>query len=537
MILRKPYGFLIKYFKTLHLILTLLIAYLIYTTNKLLVFFNEYINSSNFVIGQELTESLFNMWMFIVPFLICLVLIILMIVMVIKKKPYLFYISNIVVYIFLLIMYNVVLGVLNNMETVLLDIRIIRAIRDVLMILWVTQAASVVMMFIRATGFDIKKFDFGQDLQELDISEEDREEFEVDFEFDTDVFRRNIRRRLRYLKYFYVERRFFINIATLITITLISFAVYMNSTVYNKTINEGVYFNANSVMMKVNKSYLTTKDYKGIKITDRTVLVVLDVSARSRLVGGAPIELGKSRLLVNDKVFYHTNRHRDRLTDLGVVYEDYELGSKDTGRYILVYEIPIDLMNEDMMFVYDDTNNFSINTEPRNIKVKLNLKNIDVVDKKEEFVIGEEINFIESIFAETRLKIDSVDIQNNFVINYNYCLGAGDCYQLKEYIRPNIYSNVDKALLKLVGTFSWGENASNADLTIGIPTFINRFGKIAYEEDGKIKEQSFDLKVVNPNKAKEKNTYYFEVTKEVKNSNKVELVFTIRDKEYRYRVK
>ena len=45
MILRKPYAFLIKHFKLIHLIISALIAFLIARTNKILVFFKDYMNN------------------------------------------------------------------------------------------------------------------------------------------------------------------------------------------------------------------------------------------------------------------------------------------------------------------------------------------------------------------------------------------------------------------------------------------------------------------------------------------------------------
>ena len=43
MILRKPYAFLIKYFRLIHLFISLLIVYLIYKTNNMYNFFKDYI--------------------------------------------------------------------------------------------------------------------------------------------------------------------------------------------------------------------------------------------------------------------------------------------------------------------------------------------------------------------------------------------------------------------------------------------------------------------------------------------------------------
>ena len=46
MILRKPYGFLIKHFRLIHLILTTLYIYLAIKVNSLLKFYNNFISGS-----------------------------------------------------------------------------------------------------------------------------------------------------------------------------------------------------------------------------------------------------------------------------------------------------------------------------------------------------------------------------------------------------------------------------------------------------------------------------------------------------------
>ena len=46
MILKKPYAFLIKHFKIIHLILSLLMIYIAYKINNILNFVKGYINNS-----------------------------------------------------------------------------------------------------------------------------------------------------------------------------------------------------------------------------------------------------------------------------------------------------------------------------------------------------------------------------------------------------------------------------------------------------------------------------------------------------------
>ena len=65
MILRRPFAILIKYFKLIHIVLTILSAFLLYRTNLILTFFNEYLRTHNSVIGKDLTGTLFTPWIYV----------------------------------------------------------------------------------------------------------------------------------------------------------------------------------------------------------------------------------------------------------------------------------------------------------------------------------------------------------------------------------------------------------------------------------------------------------------------------------------
>ena len=73
------------------------------------------------------------------------------------------------------------------------------AARDLLNIASIFQYIVFVIFGIRFLGIDLKKFGFKNDEEYLDIKEEDREEFEVNIEFDKDKITRNIKKLLEML--------------------------------------------------------------------------------------------------------------------------------------------------------------------------------------------------------------------------------------------------------------------------------------------------------------------------------------------------
>ena len=146
MILRKPYAFLVKHFKLIHVLLTLVIAFLVYRTNIILNFLNQYIASNQTSPIDNLTNTMFNIWMFIFPFFIIVLSLIIISLMYVKKKPIFLYIFNIVLAVAILVFYNLAYSMFTEMEAILLEIRSVRLFRDFVIILEIFQCASLIFV-------------------------------------------------------------------------------------------------------------------------------------------------------------------------------------------------------------------------------------------------------------------------------------------------------------------------------------------------------------------------------------------------------
>ena len=170
MILRKPYAFLIKNFKLLHAIMTLFMAYVFFRTLNILKVFNDYFSSQVALIGTDTSSSTYTFLMFLIPIIFIVISLILLLVMIVKKKPNSLYIVTIVVYIYTFVMFVIGKSIVLNMEINVLDVRLIKMARDLTTIAFLAQIYPVLKSFVRSVGFDIKEFDFGKDLAELEIA-------------------------------------------------------------------------------------------------------------------------------------------------------------------------------------------------------------------------------------------------------------------------------------------------------------------------------------------------------------------------------
>lgn len=538
MILRKPYAFIIKRFKLLHLILTILLGISVYRVGIIVKFLNEYIDSPSLMLSTlsaELTgssstfQSLFPFYVFILPLIVVLVSVVILFILYNKKKPFLLYIITILYSVILLGFYAVIYNLVGQMQTTIPDIRFLNVVKDLFNIMRFLGIGVCVLTLVRATGFDIKKFNFVKDLQELDISEEDNEEFEVELNVDSNIIRRNIRKKLRHLKYMYFEHKFMVNLVVLLFLIITSFIIYFVVLVHHKNYNQNAYFGSDEFSMHIDNVYLTNKDYLGNQITDN-YLVVIDLNVNSSYVKGKKLDIANCILVIDGREFKHTPVYRDLLYDIGTVYED-NLIYRNKENYLLVYEIPKKLIDKKMTFRYTmSLDLFASNVREKYAKVKLNPINLDDNITSKSYDLTEKITLNDSVMKNLSILIDSYDINSVMAEYYRFCISTKECFDSVEYIRPTI-GNVDKTILKVNGKI---ENSSINRIT-NLYNLIEKFGKIEYSINDNKKLVSVIGKLTPRHTSSD--TYYIEIPKEIEKSDTVSLKLYIRNKIYEYRLK
>jgi len=532
MILRKPYAFFIKHFRLIHAVLAILVFYSIYKTNALLSFFNEYTGKVVNVIGQDLTGTFFTTFMTLAPILIIIFTSMIMAVMIVKKKPIIFYVINIAIFAYLLIVLQIANSTLYNMERQLLDLRSVLLVRDLLMGGFIGQIFSSLIVSIRATGFNIKKFDFSHDLKELEIEEADREEFEVELNVDANKTRRFIRKMIRYTKYKFKENRLIVigtSVGVLI-VSIIGVVVYFKSRPI--ILNQKQVFSQSGFNMSVVDSYLTTKDYLGNVIEKDSSFLIVKLKVKNNSQKGAPLDEATTKIVIGNYVYVPTITYRENLFDFGNLYEG-EVISNDYVYKNLVYKIPTLLTDEKIVFSFVDK--VASKDKFKKINVNINYTNLDTNNDQKTYNIGENVSLENTPLSNYQFNINSYEISPSFRINYNSCYSK-ICYPSYEYLKPSIMSNYNKVLLKIQGNL-----ISDPELQLmniyNLYDFIYYFGKLQYQINGEIKTQNIKFKQVKSNYINQKDTYYLEVLDEVVNADKISLVLTIRGQIYEYVLK
>lgn len=536
MIIRKPYAILIKYFKLIHAALFVIMTYLAYKSWLISKFFSDYFANGENVMGQEITDGLFSPLLYVLVIAVMIGLVIVLILMIAKKKPIKYYIISITVYIAFFIILNIDQNIIGQMEIELLGARTVHAIADITLIIIGFQLLIIVLTFVRATGFNIQQFDFEKDLQELDITEEDNEEVEIGVDLDSEVWKRKIRKRIRHIKYVYLENKLLIIIIAVILITGCGYFIYTKTGMNEKIYKQQELITTNNFVMTIENSYITNTNYQLQRLPQGKTLVVVRFSIKNRFTSPIKLELSKMELRVHGKNYHPTNKYAKEILDLGESYFSTNISS-EWENYILSYEIPSNYLDKKITLQYID----NINSAKKKVtatyrKISLNPIDLRKDSKIQNHKIGESISFANTVLGKGNFKINTFDIQNEYLLNYNFCVTAGECYQSTEYIKPNILTNYNKKLLKLNLTYSL-DNKFIKENYVDAFKFINSFGTLEYIVDGITKKHSIELVQARPSKATMGNDIYIEVLDEVAKAEKIKFIFRIRNQQYQYAVK
>jgi hypothetical protein len=530
-ILRKPYAFLIKRFRLIHFVLSILSGYLIHKTNNLLTFLNDYIARGFFRHEEPLVSTYLNWPIYLVILLILGIVITIYILMRIKDKPRLYYILTIVYYVLLFLMFLVASSDLRIMEYDIIDPRKIRLTRDLILILSIIQYLIIAIALFTTTGFNIKKFNFQKDLIELDIEEKDYEEFEFVLGVDPHKIRNNLRRKWRNIKYTFIENAVVIITLTVVSIVIVAGVYILNITVLNPVYKENSKIKIPGYEITFTDSYITNKNYKGVGIGELASFVVVKFDITNTTKNYQTFDINNIKLVVKDYKYTPITTEYDSFFDLGQGYKEKRLKPGEKYSYILVFDINAKYAKKKMhLELFSGVYKNEIEIE----KIKLMPKNLSDIVLVNTVNLNEEMWFGVSILNKSKLIITDYDINDEFRANYKICI-LDECNDMVQHVRSNNMSRYNKAILRLGYNFKL---ADNLDIE-GIKSFadvINNFGILKYEKNGELITHKVSLLNRTP-KYYKGNNIYLEVLDEVKEAKEIQMEFIIRDKRYVYKIK
>jgi len=516
MIIRKPYAFLIKNFKKIHIFLLVLSLYVAYKLIDVSSFVNEFMSLGVYdVYSNPITKHITFLFS-IAVILLVVGSVALMFLLRHKGKPWKIYLVPVIEYLFLFFVLNMVksffAGYTNDIETT--DLRMAR---DLLFIFLIVQLPAIGIFVMRVFGLDIQKFNFNSDQEFLELSEADREEIEISFSVDKNTIIRLFKKLIRNIKYFYLEHKGICRGLIVIFVILLGYNFYKLFFVTNKSYSEGELYSANGYSIKVNKTYFTDKDYKGDIIAKKSNFVVVDLTIKNN---SSPRKINIDNFHLKNGVSDYTSTHQTyakEFKDLGNTYKSVkELKRDETLNLIIVYRVDKNLKSNKFALYYQEIDN---NNTLRKIKLKVN--DISKIEEQDKLEIGD--NFKLDIYK----KEDTISF---------------DYYELTDQIEYSIRSC--STVSCLVNNYSYSTNGGFKILRIEFGSddyeaknmidFLTGYGKIEYKDD------KGNLKSIDVESVITKNYFgkvlYLKVPNEIEVSSEIKLLFTVRNKKYIYKL-
>lgn len=517
MVIRKPYAFLIKNFKKIHIALLLLSLYIYYKVLRTNGFVSEFVLFGSYNPTVEPITKHISLILLIAVLLSLVGNIALIMLLKHKGKPWKLYLVPAIEYgilFFILIwarsFFNFYDGTQTGMD--------IRLIRDIIFISTAAQFPIVLIYSARILGLDLQKFNFKMDEEYLEMTKEDQAELEINFNIDYHVFVRLFNKTKRYLKYFYLEHKRICNgIAIIIAIILLR-RLLIFIFITNKSYKEGEVYKANGYTMVINKSYYTDKNKVGEEIEKDRAFVIVKVSITNNWEK-RNLDLSKFHIIKGIDDYTEVSKtYASEFNDLGKTTDLIKQIKRDeTVNTLLIYKVKQDnRVNTNKYVLYYQEINGRNSTHLRKIKLDINDISKISTDKKLKMTQKMPISTIE---INDKITIEKAELKDKATVSKGiYDEGY---YSINE---EEITAKLGKKILEI-------EFSSDGIDGKELIDFSTKYGKIKYDDNGELKLEK--IKSAVDTKYYGKYMYIY-VPSSIEKVEDVDLVYTIRNKRYTY---
>lgn len=517
MIIRKPYAFLIKNFKKIHIFLFVLCAYVYYKNMQTSSFIKEFLNLGTYDAYNEPISKYIPIFVLFCLFIMIATSITLIILLKHKQKPWKLYLLPVVEYTAMFITFMTIRSFFQSFSGTY-ESATIRALRDIVFILTMGEFPVFVILFIRVFGVDLHKFNFKSDAEYLELESKDQEELEINIDIDKESVKRAWKRLLRNSNYVYQEHKRLINTIALILVIIVMKNTYTYIFVTNKSYNQGESFAANGYTITIHNAYYTDKNYTGKVISSKSSFVILDLSIKNNL-SQRTLDLNKYHIMngtSNNTTTFQT--YGTDFQDLGKTAKNQELKKEETLNLIMVFKVDKKLNKDRFVLYYQEFQNGRAHLR----KIKLKIEDLSEIKEEPTKKLGEKFNFTVEKQEET-ISFDNIDFIDNLEYSYRIC-NSTKCGTYQE----NYTAKPGEKILKIDFASINYEGKDMID-------FSTKYGKIEYIDSN---NSAKTISIKNPLQKTYYGKYlYISVPQEVSESSEIEIVYTVRNHRYTYKLR
>lgn len=515
MVFRKPYAFLIKNFKKIHIALLVLCAFIYYKTMTLSSFVNDFINYLSYDPFYEPITKYANIFVYGIVILTIVIFCAIVVLLKRKHKPWKLYLIPILSYIVLIFTLFSVHSFFNS-YTGDLSTTTIRILSNLLFLGTIPQYIIFLILIIRVTGLDLKNFNFSADEEFLELSQEDKEEFEVSIEFDKYALLRLIKKTQRALIYFYQEHKYFCNIFFVILTIFIIGNIYRYFGIEHKVIKENETNVINNYQLTINKSYYTDKDKTGNIIEKDSSFVVINIT----IVNNGSVRVFKASdfRLVNGREGYSETGdiYSDSFLDLGKSPPKNRLQRGEKKTFNIVFKVNNKLNPKRFVLYYQQYKKMGVSYFR---KIKLNLNDTSDVLQNNIKKLGDSITVVYPNKEEKEFTFLNAELKDTVSYNIESC-NKDNC----DIVRRDYNISNNKKILEI--NFSSGDYEGE-DLI----DFSMKYGKIVYKDSDDITREIRIENAIDTKKYLGKYLY-LRVPNALENAKEISITYVIRNQKY-----
>ncbi len=512
MILRKPYALFIKLFRPMHFVIVALLGVIAYRFYDINSFFKGYVKTGRFSYIEDITTYYVNGSLYFCIIALMALFALIIVLFAYKKKNFVSSVVMLCGQLFCLFFSFVVKSNLTLLDRTNIDIRTAVILRDISILLSLFNLFLLIWMAFRALGFNLKQFEFGKDLKELQIESADSEEFEFSVDIDKNDIKTRWNRYKRLSKYYVTEYRKIILFIVAFLLIIGGLMALSRSNSKGILYKEGTVIDKDSYKykFKVLDSYIFDKDYKGNTIgDDKYKYAVIKFELTNKTEDDFVFNLPNAVLYTNNS-YANIMTLYDKFRDIGIGYNGQKLKTNATGEFIMVY--PVDMKDNNSNFilkVFEGNNRFAVQLEP---------KKFDKIHENSSVNLNEELTITNSVLPKVTFKVNDYKLDSKIIIK-----DKGIDYAIISNSKENTI---------LMFNYNYSMEESNIYKFSG-KQFIASYVKLEASKNGKTK--TYDIVDKTPKLVNGIAT--LEVNKNVVDADTIMLKINIRNEEYYYYLK
>ena len=519
MVIRKPYAFLIKYFKIIHIVIFITLIFLLFKLRAIYIFFKNYLLNGTYLYVNNMAGKYIGIPLILTIVVLIGIFLLIFLLMKQKKKPIIYYISALVYTSICFIACLFLFSVFSSLEYSSLSNRALSLIRELTMVLYYADFFFLAISFIRGFGFDIKRFNFDKDLEQLDITEKDREEIELESPIDYDKVVNFARRKKRNISYYFKENSYVLIVLLIIISLGLSSYLIIDKLIVNKVYREQQIVTIDKLDFKIIDSYVSNKNINGNVINKNKKFIIIPFEVTNNYDKYVQILTENTRIRINKNYYYP--KVNTAFNDLGVVYKSQNIPKGATKKYLFLFEID---NNEKTNTVYLELYAGKKQEDNQIVFTYKTIKLKPTKFKKQDlgkYKINDVVTIDNSYLEKAKLSISKISIVDNETYQYTKCGNdsEGTCLEYN----ASVVASIGKTLLRIEYSF---DN----------PTDIFAYASLEYQLNNKKYTLTNNyIKNVTPSNYPNK-VVFLEIDNNIKNATNLVLKFNIRNTEFKYEI-